>query len=80
MEFLSEADACSDAELHKPLVKSKDKVELVVCSEYRCRPLETMQMKMVLLEVMKSLVNEHKCHNCKGCQLSPPANGHKAYI
>ena len=51
VEFFSEAGACSDAELRKPLVKNKDKAELVVSSEYRCRPLETMQMKMVLLEV-----------------------------
>ena len=39
-----------------------------------------MQMKMVLLEVMKSLVNEHKYHNCEGCQLSPLANGQKVHM
>ena len=80
VEFFSEADAHSDAELHKPLVKNKDKAELVVSSEYRCRPSETMQMKMVLSEVMKSLVNEHKYCNSEGCQLSPLANGQKAHM
>ena len=49
MEFFSEADACKDAELNKPLVKSKDKAELVVTSGYRCRPSETMQMRMVFV-------------------------------
>ena len=35
MEFYSEEDACKDAELYKPLAKTKDKVKLEVNSEYR---------------------------------------------
>ena len=81
MEFFSEADAHKDAELNKPLVKSKDKAELVVTSKYRCRPSETMQMRMVLFEVMKVLlINDHKYRNCEVCQLPPPANGQKAHM
>ena len=80
MEFFSEADAHKDAELNKPLVKSKDKAELVVTSKYKSRPSETMQMRMVLFEVMKVLINDHKYHNCEGCQLSRPANGQKAHM
>ena len=80
VEFFSEANAHKDAELNKPLLKSKDKAELVVTSEYKCRPSETMQMRKVLFEVMKVLINDHKYHNCEVCQLSPPANGQKVHM
>ena len=80
VEFFSEADAHKDADLNQPLVKSKDKAELVVTSEYKCRPSETMQMRMVLFEVMKVLINDHKYHNCEACWLLPPANGQKAHM
>ena len=76
VKFFSEADA----ELNKPLVKSKDKVELVVTNEYKRRPSETMQMRMILFEVMKVLINDHKYRNCKVRQLSPPANDQKAHM
>ena len=62
------------------MVKSKDKMEFVVTSKYKCRPSETMQMRNVLFEVMKVLINDHKYHNCEVCQLSPPANGQKAHM
>ena len=80
VEFFSEADVHKDAELNKPLVKSKDKAELVVTSEYKPRPSETMQMRIVLFEVMKVLINNHKYRNCEACQLSPPANSQKAHM
>ena len=80
LEFYSEADARKDAELHKPLAKTKDKVELEVNSEYRQRPAETMQMRMVLFEIMKRLIDKHKYHNCEGCNLSPPVSGQKALM
>ena len=80
LEFYSEADAHKDAELHKPLAKTKDKVQLEVNSEYRQRPAETIQMRMVLFEIMKRLIDDHKYCNCEGCNLSPPASGQKAHM
>ena len=60
LEFFSEEDAQKDAELHKPLTKKNDKAELEVSSEYKKHPEETMQMQMVLFEVIKALIIDLK--------------------
>ena len=35
---------------------------------------------MVLFEIVKRLIDEHKYHNCEGCNLSPPVSGQKAHM
>ena len=80
LEFFGEEDARKDAELHKPLTKKNDKTELEVSSEYKKRPEETMQMQMVLFQVIKPLITDLKYFNCETCQTSPPVAGQKGHM
>ena len=80
LEFFSEEDACKNAELHKPVTKKNDKAELEVSSEYKKHPQETVQMQMVLFEVIKPLINELRYCNCEACQTSPQVTGQKGHM
>lgn len=80
LHFFSEQDARKNAEAKKPLGKKSDKIQLHVSSEFKVRPRETLQMKMVVIEVVRNLIHEYKLQSCEGCQNDPVSPGQKSHM
>lgn len=82
MDFFTEVEARRDAEAHRSSKKlsKTDKLELQINSEYKPRPLETTQMKTVLVQIVQGGIDTCKAIDCEACQLDPPAPGQQAHM